>query len=53
MNYYYFRTKKKKVDKRYGRIESEIDLLDENEDAETDEEEEELFDVNATRRSRN
>jgi len=42
--------KKKTVDKRYGRIESEIDLLDEMEEAETDEEEE-LFDVNATRRS--
>lgn len=47
----HFRTKKTKtVDKRYGRIESEIDLLDEMEEAETDEEEE-LFDLNATRRS--
>jgi len=42
--------KTKMVDKRYGRIDSEIDLLDEMEEAETDEEEE-LFDLNATRRS--
>lgn len=46
----HFRTKKRKVDKRYGRIESEIDLLEEMETAESDEEEE-LFDVNMTRRS--
>jgi len=38
--------KKKKFNKRYGRIESEVDLLEEM-DIETDDEEEELFDAGA------
>jgi hypothetical protein len=38
------------MDKRYGRIESEMDLLDEIE-ADSEEEDDTLFDVNTTRRS--
>jgi hypothetical protein len=45
-----FSLKKKKMDKRYGRIESEMDLLDEIE-ADSEEEDDTLFDVNTTRRS--
>jgi len=48
----FFLLKKRKVVKRYGRIESsEIDLLDEVQDDEESEEEEELFDINQQRRS--
>lgn len=47
----FFSLKKRKVIKRYGRVEaSEMDLLDEIEDDES-EEEEELFDINRQRRS--
>jgi len=43
--------KKRKVNKRYGRIDAEIDLLDEIEDGDTEEEDDTLFDINSTRRS--
>jgi len=44
--------KKRKVGKRYGRIDSEMDLLDEIEDeGESEDEDDTLFDLNSTRGS--